>query len=426
VSSFASPRFPELKLADTDRPLKIVVFPLTWVLAHVGRTVEIAKELRARGHEVVFAGEDAAHPRSRLSHAAINGFRVVKVKEPRWHWAWERFQKHGWHVSFLDFLRHQQWAPLEVILEDIIRVTREEQPDLILGDASIGVSTAGHILGVPAAGVLNAYNAQFFRAGSLYKGIIQGMNRFHWAPIRAKVYARHGVEPADAVELLRKMPMLSPDLLELHAPLPEYPNWHGIGPLVSEPPFPLPAWYDELRDGTTNVYVTMGSTGLLEPLLTRCYEGMGRAPYRFVVTTGGQMSEAAMAAAPANFRFATYAPGSALLQHCKAMVFHGGNGSMYQALAAGVPMLALPSHLEQHVSCAALAREGFGFKASARRIKGPDLVRHVAKLIDDPQFAWNAMRFRRSVLESDGPVRAANLLEAHARASTGAQAMAMA
>ena len=422
VSLLAPPLFPELKRTGTQRPLKIVVFPLTWVLAHVGRTVEIAKELRARGHEVVFAGEDASHPSSRLSHAEKNGFRVVKVKEPQWHWAWERFQKHGWHVSFLDFLRHQRWAPLDEIVEDIIRVAKEEQPDLILGDASLGVSTAGHILGIPAAGVLNAYNAQFFRDGSLYKGIIQTMNRMHWAPIRARVYARHGVAPVNAIELLRNTPLLSPDLVELHAPLAEYPNWHAIGPLVSEPPFPLPGWYDDLKDDTTNVYITMGSTGLLEPLLTRCYDAMGRAPYRFVVTTGGQMSEAAMAAAPPNFRFAKYAPGSALLKHCKAMVFHGGNGSMYQALAAGVPMLALPSHLEQHVSCTALQREGFGFKASARRIKGPALVQKITQIIEEPSYAWNAMRLRGSVLKSDGPARAADMLEAHARAGARAQA----
>lgn len=425
MSSPAPKWLPEVRPDGGARPLKIVVFPLTWVLAHVGRTVEIGKELRRRGHEVVYAGAEPGHPSSRLGHAGKNGFRIVHVKEPAWHWAWERFQRYGGAVSFMDFLRHQRWAPLDEIVADIVRVTQEESPDLILGDASIGVTTAGHILGVPAAGVLNAYNARFFRKWSIYRGIIRSMNALYWAPIRARVYAQHGVRPTDAIELLRNTPLLSPDLPELHKPLAEYPHWHAVGPLISEPPFPLPDWYGELNDGTTNIYVTMGSTGLLEPMLTRCYEALGRTPYRYVVTTGGQMSREAMDAAPPNFRFAQYAPGSAILKHCAAMVFHGGNGTMYQGLAAGVPMLALPSHLEQRVGCTVLGSEGFGMTGPARGISGDALVRKIEELLAVPAYRANAWRLRGAVLRANGPVHAADILEAHARGETVRERAAM-
>jgi len=402
-------------LSTPEKRLKIVIFPLSWVLAHVGRTVEIAKELRARGHEVVFAGDDLSHASSRLGHAAKAGFRTVHVMEPRWHEAWKRFHDHGALRGVWDFLNSQKWAPLDEILEDIIRVVKEEKPDLILGDASCGVSTAGHILGVPAAGILNAYNAQFFKPWSVYRGLIRACDSLKWAHIRRRVYRKHGVAPANAFDLLRAMPLLSPDLLDFHAPEKDYPKWEAVGPILSEPPSTLPDWFDELADGTTNIYLTMGSTGLLEPLLLRTFDTLGQSPYRFIVTTGNQVSAETMARAPKNFRFTDYAPGSRLLEHSAAMVFHGGNGTMYQALAAGVPMLALPSHLEQHVCFSVALREGFGRKANARKITGERLLREIEILLNDPAYRTSAWRHRNAVRHSDGHRKAADLLEAHVR-----------
>jgi len=407
---------------DTQKPLKIVVFPLCWVLAHVGRTIEIAKVLRRRGHEVVFAGENPDHPMSRLDHARRLGFRTVRVKEPNWPWAWDRFQRLGGMVALHDLIRHQDWAPLEVIMEDIIRVSQEEKPDLILGDASLGVSPAGHVLGIPAAGVFNAYNVKFYKPFTPLRMAIDVMDRTYWGPIRNRVYRRHGVEPISGYDLWHKTLMLSPDLPELFAPLREFPNWHAIGPLLSEPPFPLPDWYGELDDGRTNIYLTMGSTGFLEPMLDRVYGDLGKSDYRFVVTTGNQVSDECIRRAPANFRFANYAPGSKLLELSQAMVCHGGNGTMYQGLASGVPMIALPSHEEQKICTTKMIDEGFGLKGSVRNITGKQLLAKIDQVTGDPAFRANAWHFRSAVRNSNAAEHAADLLEARARSGQSAVA----
>jgi len=406
-------------LPETERPLKIVIFPLGWVLAHVGRTVEIAKELRARGHEVVFAGEDPSHPRSRLSHILKAGFPVVRVKEPKWHQAWDRFHNYGALAGIFDFFTSQRWAPLDVILDDIIRVCKEQEPDLIIGDSSMGVSTAGHILGIPAAGVLNAYNTHFFRPGSFYKLLIQTWDSLYLSRIRGRIYRKYNVRQVNAIELLKTITLLSPDLPEFHNPQGGvFPNWHPVGPILSEPPAPLPEWYDELSDGTRNVYITMGSTGLLDPLLRRVYSTFAKLPHRFIVTTGGQVSEETIAAAPENFRFATYAPGSKLLQHCDAMIFHGGNGSMYQALSQGVPMIALPSHLEQQVCVSIMKKEGFGLERCARRCNPADLKEALELVLEDPSYRERARAYRPKVRDARAAEKAAMLLIEKAREGT--------
>jgi UDP:flavonoid glycosyltransferase YjiC (YdhE family) len=166
----------------------------------------------------------------------------------------------------------------------------------------------------------------------------------------------------------------------------------------------------------------MGSTGFLEPLLDRVYDELSKSRYRFIVTTGNQVSEACMQRAPRNFRFASYAPGSRLLEHSSAMVFHGGNGTMYQALAAGVPMLALPSHEEQKISTSKAIEEGFGIKGNVRKITGRQLLANIDRLVDDPSYRNNAWRFRRAVRNANAAEHAAGLLEAHVRQHQQARA----
>ncbi len=399
----------------STKKLKVLMFPQGFGLAHVGRCVEIARVLRERGHEVVFGGVSTKDPRSKLNQAEVQGFRVLEVKEPYQPYAWDRFHDHGILIALWDIIHCRKWAPLDEILEDIIRVCQEEKPDLILGDASVGVSPAGHILSIPAAGVLNAYNSYFVRPWSFFNFLIHGGEWLHFGRFRRRVYRKFGVKPVNGIRLLRQTPLLSPDLPAFHKSHDSFPLWQSIGPILYEPPSELPDWFDELQDGRTNIYITMGSTGLLEPLLRRCYDALGKSDYRFVVTTAGQVSEEGMALAPDNFRFATYAPGLAIMEHCAAVIFHGGNGSMYQSLAAGKPMIALPGHLEQQLCTQYMMDHKFGIKGAPRSMTGKQLLAAIDTLLTDPSYGENARRFQEEVRIDGGAARAADILEAHAR-----------
>lgn len=404
------------------RRQKIILFPLGCLLSHVGRLIEIGKALRARGHEVVFAGERPDDPRSKLSMAEKAGFRWTYAMEPDYRYAWDRFVKYGWTATAYDLLRHQSWAPLDRILQSQIDLIEREQPDLVVGDATISVSAAAHITGIPAAGVMNGYASEFVGPTSMFTPLIHAWDATSLRWIRRRVYRKYGVRQLGGLQLLRQTPLLSPDLPGLYPPPKSWPHWRTVGPIFSEPDVPLPAWYDELSDGTPNVYITMGSTGILDTFLQRTYAVLARLPYRFVVTTGGQASPYTLAQAPANFRITRYAPGSKLLERCQALVFHGGNGSMYQGLAAGVPMIALPSHLEQVYNFKPILRNGFGAQFSPRRVRGDRLARTLVRMMEDASCREAASRFSLQVRTSNGPARAAEELEriALARMPAGA------
>lgn len=392
--------------------MKFIFFPLGCLLSHVGRLTLIAQALRERGHEVIFGGVDPdKDPRSKMGFPREAGFRLIEALEPDYRYAWDRFEKYGWLVTAWDLARFERWAPLDRILEEHVKIIDREQPDMVVGDGTISVSTAAHITGIPAAGVMNAYNHAYLSATSVFMPMIRTWNRLHLARVRDRVYRKYGVKQENALAMLRRLPMLSPDLPGLYPDPAGWPNWHTVGPLVSEPTIDLPPWYEELDDGTPNVYLTMGSTGLLEGFLQRTYGALGRAPYRFLLTTGGQANEAVLRQAPPNLRVARYAPGSKLLEKSTALIFHGGNGTMYQGLAAGVPMIALPSHVEQVHSFKAARRHGFGVQGSARRISGEALLRKLDHVLETPSYRAAAMSFRDAVRDADGPGTAAGLLE---------------
>lgn len=393
-----------------------MLFPLGWLLAHVTRLVEIGKVLRARGHEVVFAGENPdRYPHSRMGIARDAGFRIVHSLEPDFPYAWGRFEKYGWIASAWDIITHERWAALAPIIESQLRVIEDERPDMLIGDASISVSTCAYIKGLPAAGVMNAYVTRFTRRTSVFLPLIHGMDRLRFEPQRRQVYRRYGVKPVNALELLRSIPLVSPDLPGLYDVPSKFPNWHMVGPILAQPTVARPDWWDELDDGQPNVYVTMGSTGLIDTFLERTYGALAREPYRFLLTTAGQASARVLAAAPSNFRVAKYAPGNELVHRCKALVFHGGNGTMYQGLAAGLPMIGLPSHLEQHINFEIAVKRGFGVKFSPRRVRGERLARTLREMIENPVYAERARRYADVVTSMNGAVGAADIFERTAR-----------
>lgn len=401
--------------AEPARPLTFHFFPNSYVLAHVTRMAEVAKVLRTWGHTVVFCGDDPADSKSKLQVALTNGFDHLPVQEYYFPYFWDRFEKYGSIVTLWDIARSPYThCRVHELLAAQIEHIREHQPDIVVGDGTLGLSTAAHIAGVKAGLIMNAYNTRFFRPKSPTMPFMLAFDTLYVSRFRAKVFKRYGLKRRNGLLLALDTPIVCPDLEAFGDDRNRYGKMSLVGPIACSPKASLPEWFDELKDGRENVYLTMGSTGRLDAFLRTAYEELGKTRYRFVVTTGGQVSPETMAAAPENFRFTHFAPGRELLKHCSALIYHGGTGSMYQALEAGVPMLAYPFHLEQYHASYMVEREGFGLRRSANRMTGKKLVRDLNRILTEPLFRERAKYWAKHVAKSDGAAKAAAILEEHA------------
>ncbi len=396
------------------RLLKFLFFPLSWVLAHTSRCVEIGKALRDRGHDVVFAGANIDHPKSNLRLARDEGFRIEQVDEPNIAYMMDRYNAFGAYSGTLDLSRPQRWAPVGDILISQVRLIEREAPDMVIGAQSMTVSLAAHVTGAKCAGIINSYLLSTYATNPIFRHYLIGLERGQFGKLRKRALAELGQPNIDPLPLFKKMPLLCPDAPELLQNAPFFDHVHGIGPIIFEHPAPLPAWMDELDDGTPNVYIGMGSTGRLDLFLRKCYAPLSKLPYRFLVTTGGLVTDETIRNAPSNFRFTKFAPGSQLLRHCRAMIFHGGNGTMYQSLANGVPMVAVPSHIEQGVNARMGKKIGFAVRVRPWIGFAFRIARAVERVVEDPQYRAVAERIAATIDPPAGPRVGADILEQYA------------
>jgi len=189
---------------------------------------------------------------------------------------------------------------------------------------------------------------------------------------------------------------------------PELDRWHRSGFLATRPPSlldpssPLPATSVAMRPVALDAVDTAGPPWLAErhaagrvaltlgtilpdreAAIMHLAHGLATLGPEIVATTGGTPPPATV---PPHVRAEPYIPMSALLPTCDAVVFHGGSGTMLAALAAGVPMVMLPTAADQPANADAvtLAGAGIALPPTARDVDA--VVGALGQVLNEPAY----------------------------------------
>jgi MGT family glycosyltransferase len=407
--------------------MQILAMPDGNWLSHVSRVLEIAKALREMGHRVLFAAEGSY---TKLPRAA--GFEVqpVQTLDPQRALKCSRSGRANWLTSEL----------LTEHVEEERRLFDRLRPDLVLGDFRLSLSTSCELARVPLAVLLNAawtnYSAVRLKAPEhLAVTRLLGKPLATWLMPAIK----HLILKVDAAPFnrLRRELGLAPrsnvlDLwrgdLNLLLDIPEYgptrhlpPNYHYVGPVLWEPDSRVPPWLERLDPHRPTVYFTMGSTG--NPgFFTEAIEAFGGSEYQCLVTTAGLVQ---LRHVPDNFFITEYAPGSKLLERSDVVVCQGGHGTIYQALAAGVPIIGIPTMHDQEFNLDRVESLGVGIHLSELRYRRADLVKAVRKVLAETRYKENARRYQEVLSRYNGPRTGAQIIDAFlqgAKSGTGREA----
>jgi len=132
---------------------------------------------------------------------------------------------------------------------------------------------------------------------------------------------------------------------------------------------------------------------------------LGTLPVRALVTLGDVISPSEIAPPP-NVRVVRSAAHGPLLPRARAVVTHGGHGTVMKALSHGVPLLCLPFGRDQKDVAARVVSAGVGLSLSpgAPVAKLREALRRV---LEDPGFRDRARRLGehiRAELEADAAV----------------------
>lgn len=138
--------------------------------------------------------------------------------------------------------------------------------------------------------------------------------------------------------------------------VPRLPNVVHVGPMI-ENEGPDAGW---TPPNQSLVVVSLGTTDMGEgPMLQRVLDGLASVPVAVVATAGPHLDVRSLRV-PANARVAGLVRHAALFPHADVFVGHGGHGGIMSALAFGVPIVTMPIDRDQPHNARLVERAGAG------------------------------------------------------------------
>jgi UDP:flavonoid glycosyltransferase YjiC (YdhE family) len=192
---------------------------------------------------------------------------------------------------------------------------------------------------------------------------------------------------------------------------------HFIGPLLPDAAgdVQLPGWWPELAERRPVVLVTQGTLAA-DPrqLLAPTLQALAHEDMLVIATTGASPDQTLAALGgivPANARVERFLPYGEVLPHVDVLVTNGGYGTVQQALAHGIPIVAAAATEEKPENAARIAWSGAGVRIRALS-PAPDRIRNeVRRVLAQPRYGERARAISREMGCYDAPRTGADLLE---------------
>lgn len=392
---------------------KVLVIADGNFLAHTSRSLEVAKLLRQLGIDVVFAAEGQYTKLVREKGFQI--FPIITLNP-----------EYGLAVSRRGRVNHYDYDLTKRCVEEELKLFDKVKPDLVLADWRIPTSTSCDLACIPLAVILNAAWTDYYtvRIRAVEHFVITrllGHRITTWiAPLLKKFVIEFDIRPINKFRrekglqpcknlwnVMRGDLNLLPDIPE-YAPTKNLPsNFHYVGPIVWEPRITAPVWLERVQPDRPTIYFTMGSTGYAR-FFEQAIDIFGNSEYQCIVTTGGM---ADLTDIPENFFVTDYAPGSSIMKKTDVVVCHGGNGTIYQAMSQGVPIIGIPTMHDQEFNMQRIEDMKIGIELSELRFRPSHLVNAVEMILAEKSYRENALQYKRILAEYDGPRTAAQLIE---------------
>lgn len=282
-------------------------------------------------------------------------------------------------------------------------------PDLVIGDMRLSLPISARLESAVSAVMINAYWSPYTKRRS----IVPALPLTRVVPPRLLGPVYRLTEPlAYAVHVgemnrVRKefgIPPLPADLrvmytegdYVLYADVPEFvpstnlpANHRYVGICQWTPPAGKPDWWDRmLADPKPKVFVTLGSSGPLRAL-PALLEALSQLPVAVLLATSGRT----MPRLGPSVYVADLLPFTETAGQAGVVVSHGGSGGLYPAIAAGTPVLGIPSNADQQLSTAVLEESGAGLGVRVEEASERRLLQALKSLLFDPRYRRSAQQW---------------------------------
>jgi UDP:flavonoid glycosyltransferase YjiC (YdhE family) len=409
-----------------DNSLTILCIPYTHTISHISRPLLIAKELRDRGHDVLFAGES---PKVKLIQQ--EGFKVLPLHEPDPDVLYGNIRK-----GKLQFVSNTE---IEKMIEADIALFKEVKPDIVLTDGRFSAPISTHIAGVKHAAIVNVSSTEFRalpyipffdfiperlikRTSGLWRAFdslnlkLEMLVFDNAMNIFKKLSRKYGLKKTVTATncLTGKDKTLLADIPE-YFPTKSLPsNYHYIGQLTLKSSLPKPSWWPLQKNDKSTIYVTMGTTGVKD-FFRIIYDLIKESDLKAIITTGGQVQN--LPSIPEKMYMEDYLDGDLMMEASDVVVCHGGNGTIYQALQHGKPVIGIPTIPDQKFNMRRVEALGVGQTLTWEEfIKRPEvLIGLIDSIIKNRAFYDNASKVQQILKSYDSVKLGADIIDKGSR-----------
>lgn len=374
-----------------------ILFVVPPLAGHVYPAVGIGGELADRGHEVAIAG----HPSvvGSLVPAPLRLFELPEdlTAEARAEVEEKSLRQRG--TSSFKFLWEDFLLPLGAAMaQDLEPIVEKWCPDVVVVDQqAVGGALLARRHGLRWV-TLATTSAEFDNPYGIIAAVGQWvedrLREFQLAAgVPADEAARGDLRFSDQLTLVCSVTGLlrTPDAV---AALPPNTEFIGSGAGLRRAPSDFPwTWLDPAR---AQVLVSLGTVtreagGRFLRVATEALAGMADQTQTIVVAPPGIVDDLA-AAAPADVLVRPAVPQLELMSRLSAVVCHGGNNTVCEALSRGVPLVVAPVRDDQPVISEQVTRAGAGVRVRFGRVNAAGVAAAVATVLDDPEIRESADR----------------------------------
>ncbi|WP_425310105.1 glycosyltransferase [Ammonicoccus fulvus] len=394
-------------------------------IGHLYPMMPVLLELKNRGHHVHVRTLDRAVPD--VLAAGLKAEPIHPAVEP----VLEQFPTHAAKgakaqlemVARLFSTRAQLDAP------DLRKAIDEVQPDLLVVDinawGAVGVAEASglpwtsfcpYILSVRSKGtppfgpgLTRDLSVKGRIRDAVVNRLVLGAVEAQFLPTLNRVRAAEGLSPCRSVDnfFTRAHAILMTSSEPFDYPHPDWPaKIHSIGATPWEPERPEPEWLAELADPLVLVTTSSEYQGD-EELARAAIAGLADEPGSVVITMAAGVPDD-LGPLPPNIRVERFVPHGHLLKRATVAVTHGGMGATQKALAAGVPVCAMPFGRDQFETAARVVHANAGTRLDAKKLT-PDALRDSVRRA--ARMAGGARRCAEGYANAGGATAGADTIE---------------
>jgi len=375
----------------------------------------IARKLIARGHDVRVLGDPTIERSARTAGCDFSPWvdaphrtNLDPSTDILRDWEFKNpfaLLRHGMKAFFC--------GPAGRFADDTARVMQEYRPDVVLVDWILfGAAIAAKARGVPCATLVpNIYMRPApgippFGMGLMpARGVMGRLRDTLLAHFSARLWKpglvwinetrqRYGLPPAtdlmgqaDELDAVYVLTTRAFDFEATSMPA----NVRYTGPQLDDPSWAAPWTSPWLATDTRPlVLVSLSSTFQNQASVLRsCLAALATLPVRSLVTVGPAVNLAEFPSPGPHVAVVQSAPHTQVLQHARVMVTHCGHGTVMKALAAGVPIVAIPMGRDQPDTAARIVgrRAGVRLKPTA---SSAQIARAITRVLDEPSYAAGA------------------------------------